>query len=176
MLDHKITLRSQVGKGSVFAVTVPIGAAVTEGPAVAEMPDPRVRELDGAIVLCIDDDPDILDGMVSLLSGWYCDVRAAANDAQWRDALDGDTPDIILADYHLNDDSDGLHLIAEICGNLGSLIPAIVISADHSEALQEEATRRGHTVLAKPLKPAALRALMTRLLVQRSALTRREVS
>jgi Na+/proline symporter/signal transduction histidine kinase/CheY-like chemotaxis protein len=174
--DHKITLRSQVGKGSVFAVTVPIGAAVTEGPAVAEMPDPRVRELDGAIVLCIDNDLDILDGMVSLLSGWHCDVRVAANDAQWRDALGGDTPDIILADYHLNDDSDGLHLIAEICGNLGSLIPAIVISADHSEALEEEATRRGHTVLAKPLKPAALRALMTRLLVQRSALTRREVS
>jgi CheY-like chemotaxis protein/anti-sigma regulatory factor (Ser/Thr protein kinase) len=172
-LDHEITHTSQVGKGSVFAVTVP---AVTEGPAVAEMLDPRVRELDGAIVLCIDDDPDILDGMVSLLSGWHCDVRVAANSSQWQGALGGDTPDLILADYHLNDDVDGLHLIAEICGNLGSLIPAVVISADHSEALQEEADRRGHTVLAKPLKPAALRALMTRLLVQRTALTQREVS
>jgi Na+/proline symporter/signal transduction histidine kinase len=176
ILDHEITLKSQVGKGSVFAVTVPLGVAVTEGPAVAEMLDPRVRELDGAIVLCIDDDPDILDGMVSLLSGWHCDVRVAANSSQWQGALGGDTPDLILADYHLNDDVDGLHLIAEICGNLGSLIPAVVISADHSEALQEEADRRGHTVLAKPLKPAALRALMTRLLVQRTALTQREVS
>ncbi len=176
MLDHKVTLRSKVGKGSVFGVTVPVGEVLPKRPAVTEMPDPRIRELAGAVVLCIDDSPDILDGMAALLGGWHCDVRVASSGADWRDALHGDTPDLILADYHLDDDRDGLELIAEICGDVGRIIPAIVISADQSEALSEEATRRGHAILAKPVKPAALRALMTRLLVQRAALVTRTAS
>ena len=177
MLDHKITLRSQVGKGSVFAVSVPMGDSLPASPTLAEMPDTRIRELDGAIVLCIDDSTDILDGMTALLSGWNCDVRVAASGGEWRDALNGDAPDLILADYHLDDDIDGLQLIAEICGDIGRLIPAVVISADQTEALQDEAMRRGHAILAKPIKPAALRALMTRLLAQRAALLMdREVS
>jgi Na+/proline symporter/signal transduction histidine kinase/CheY-like chemotaxis protein len=176
MLDHKITLRSQVGKGSVFAVAVPVGDAPPARPAVTEMPDQLIRELAGAVVLCIDDSPDILDGMAALLGGWHCDVRLAASGAEWRDALHGETPDLILADFHLDDDKDGLELIAEICGEFGRIIPAIVISADQSEALAEEATRRGHAVLAKPIKPAALRALMTRSLVQRAALVTRTAS
>ncbi len=176
MLDHEITLRSQVGKGSVFAVTVPVGDAIPERPAVTEMPDPHIRELSGAVVLCIDDNPDILDGMAALLGGWHCDVRLAASGAEWRDALHGETPDLVLADYHLDDDKDGLELIAEICGEFGRIIPAIVISADQSEALGEEATRRGHAMVAKPIKPAALRALMTHLLAQRAALATRTAS
>lgn len=69
-----------------------------------------------------------------------------------------------------------MQLIAEICSDVGRVIPAVVISADQTEALREEATRRGHAVLAKPIKPAALRALMTRLLVQRAALVEQNVS
>jgi CheY-like chemotaxis protein len=140
------------------------------------MPDPHIRELSGAVVLCIDDNPDILDGMAALLGGWHCDVRLAASGAEWRDALHGETPDLVLADYHLDDDKDGLELIAEICGEFGRIIPAIVISADQSEALGEEATRRGHAMVAKPVKPAALRALMTHLLAQRAALATRTAS
>jgi signal transduction histidine kinase len=176
MLDHKLTLRSQVGRGSVFAVTVPVGDAVPDHPVISEMPDPRIRELDGAVVLCIDDSASILDGLTALLGGWHCDVRTAASGADWHDALHGDVPDLILADYHLDDGQDGLDLVAEICGYLGRIVPAIVISADQSEALHEEATRRGHAILAKPVKPAALRALMTRLLIQRAALVERHVS
>lgn len=176
MLDHEITLRSQVGRGSVFAVTVPVGDAVPAAAIVTEIPDPRIHELDGAVILCIDDSLDILDGMLALLGGWQCDVRVAESGAQWRSALNGDMPDLILADYRLDDDKDGLQLIAEICSAVGRVIPAVVISADQTEALREEATRRGHAILAKPVKPAALRALITRLLVQRAALVEQNVS
>lgn len=176
MLDHEITLRSQVGKGSVFAVTVPVGDAVPAAAIISEITDPRIRELDGAVILCIDDSPDILDGMSALLGGWQCDVRVAESGAKWRGALNGDTPDLILADYHLDGDKDGLQLVAEICSDIGRVIPAVVISADQSEELRDEARRRGHAILSKPVKPAALRALMTRLLVQRAALADREVS
>ncbi len=176
MLGHEITLRSQVGKGSVFAVTVPVGDVMPARTVVTEIPDPRIHELDGAVILCIDDNSIILDGMMALLGGWQCDVRVAESGAHWRSALNGDIPDLILADYRLDDEMDGLQLIAEICNDVGRVIPAIVISADQTEALREEATRRGHSVLAKPIKPAALRALMTRLLAQRAALVEQNVS
>ena len=52
----------------------------------------------------------------------------------------------------------------EIFLKFGRPIPTIVISADQSEKMILEASRKGHSILAKPVKPAALRALMTRLL------------
>jgi CheY-like chemotaxis protein len=58
----------------------------------------------------------------------------------------------------------GLDVVEEIFSNLGRAIPTIVISADQSEKMMLEASRKGYSILAKPVKPAALRALMTRLL------------
>ena len=175
ILGHTIELRSTGNSGSVFAVTVPRGiASMGADPAVSH-PVIRAGELADAVVLCIDDNPDVRDGMKALLSGWNCDVRTAAAGSEWRRELGGDAPDIIVADYHLAGDEKGPDVITEVCGVYERVIPAIIVTADPSEELREEAGRRGHVVLSKPVKPAALRALMTRMLAQR-ATVRREAS
>ena len=169
MLGHVIELRSDAGQGSTFAVTVPRGiptAAVEEARPVPAFSD---GGLAGAVILCIDDNADIRDGMQALLGGWQCDVRTAAAGQEWRRAMRDDAPDLIVADYHLGGDEHGPDVVTEICGVFERVIPAIIITADPSESLREEAARRGHVVLAKPVKPAALRALMTRMLAQRAA-------
>lgn len=169
MLGHVIELRSDAGQGSTFAVTVPRGiptAAVEEARPVPAFSD---GGLAGAVILCIDDNADIRDGMQALLGGWQCDVRTAAAGQEWRRAMRDDAPDLIVADYHLGGDEHGPDVVTEICGVFERVIPAIIITADPSESLREEAARRGHIVLAKPVKPAALRALMTRMLAQRAA-------
>lgn len=169
MLGHVIELRSAEGQGSVFAVAVPRGvAAETKEPS---RPAPAVSEggLAGAVILCIDDNADIRDGMRALLGGWDCDVRSAGSGDEWRRALEGAAPDLIVADYHLGEGEHGPDVVTEICGVYERVIPAIIITADPSESLREEAARRGHIVLSKPVKPAALRALMTRMLAQRAA-------
>ena len=169
MLGHVIELRSGTGQGSTFAVTVPRGiptAAVEEARPVPAFSD---GGLAGAVILCIDDNADIRDGMQALLGGWQCDVRTAAAGQEWRRAMRDDAPDLIVADYHLGGDEHGPDVVTEICGVFERVIPAIIITADPSESLREEAARRGHVVLAKPVKPAALRALMTRMLAQRAA-------
>ncbi len=169
MLGHVIELRSDAGQGSTFAVTVPRGiptAAVEEARPVPAFSD---GGLAGAVILCIDDNADIRDGMQALLGGWQCDVRTAAAGQEWRRAMRDDAPDLIVADYHLGDNEHGPDVVTEICGVFERVIPAIIITADPSESLREEAARRGHIVLAKPVKPAALRALMTRMLAQRAA-------
>ncbi|MBT5572092.1 MAG: response regulator, partial [Alphaproteobacteria bacterium] len=169
MLGHVIELRSEAGQGSVFAVTVSRGSSARSVDEPKQVPLFSDGGLAGAVVLCIDDNADVRDGMVALLGGWQCDVRTAATGHEWRAALGDDAPDLIVADYHLGNDEFGPDVVTEVCGVYERVIPAIIVTADPSESLREEATRRGHIVLSKPVKPAALRALMTRMLAQRAA-------
>jgi DNA-binding response OmpR family regulator len=77
-------------------------------------------------------------------------------------------PDLMLVDFHL-DDGDGLSAISEVRWKLGSEVPAILITADRSTELKDRAMKSGIRVLNKPLKPAALRALMAQWSVVRPA-------
>jgi CheY-like chemotaxis protein len=77
-------------------------------------------------------------------------------------------PDLMLVDFHL-DDGDGLAAITEIRRRFGDAIPGVLITADRSPSLRERALKSGIRILHKPLKPAALRALMTQWSVSRSA-------
>ena len=142
------------------------------GDEAVARPETRAGELAGAVILCIDDNPDVRDGMAALLGGWNCDVRTAAAGSEWRRVLGGDAPDLIVADYHLEGEEKGPDVITEVCGVFERVIPAIIITADPSEDLRGEASRRGQVVLGKPVKPAALRALMTRMLAQRATVDR----
>jgi CheY-like chemotaxis protein len=72
-----------------------------------------------------------------------------------------------LADYHL-DDGTGLEAVAELRAAARSQVPVIVITADHSAEVQREVRLRGFALLRKPLKAAALRALMYQLTWQRA--------
>ena len=175
MLGHMIELHSEAGRGSVFSVTVPRGSSVKLAEEPRPVPIFSDGGLAGAVILCVDDNADVRDGMVALLGGWKCDVRTAAAGHEWRAALRNDAPDLIVADYHLGDGEHGPDVVAEVCGVYERVIPAIIVTADPSESLREEAARRGNIVLSKPVKPAALRVLMTRMLAQR-AITRQHAS
>jgi len=74
------------------------------------------------------------------------------------------TPDFVLVDYHLNDQSNGLQVMQHIDNILGTRLPAIVITADRSSELEEAVKSKGYGLLRKPIRPAALRALMTNIL------------
>jgi len=70
----------------------------------------------------------------------------------------------VLVDYHLNDQSNGLQVVQHLDGILGTELPAIVITADRSSELEEAVKARGYGLLRKPIRPAALRALMTNMM------------
>ncbi|QQK65237.1 PAS domain-containing protein [Cobetia sp. cqz5-12] len=168
VLDHPITVRSWVGIGTVFAVSVPISK---ELPA-AELPDAipaRKRagnKLTGTRVLCIDNESLILEGMKAMLSGWGCEVFTATSIGGAKSVirnLDGD-PDAILADYHLDNEVTGLMALDALDERLAGSVPGIVITADRTDEVAEEVRRAGYHLLLKPVRPAALRALLTRTL------------
>ena len=171
VLDHRLSLKSKLGTGSSFSVSVPL-ARWSE----MEQPRPFVTrpvsygDLRGAIVLCVDNDRTILDGMKTLLSSWQCPVIAAMDSAGAIEQLKAArvTPDIIISDYHL-DREDGCEAIRLVEVACDADIPGIIATADNSQEVRTKVIEAGHAFLQKPIKPAALRALISSLIIQRQA-------
>ena len=171
VLDCEVALKSNVGRGSRFSIEVPRAAASAGSPKLRTVPRLDVGRLDGTVVLCIDNDRAILDGMETLLGGWGCRVLTAADLTEALAAMvaSGLEPDGLLVDYHL-DGGNGVAAIAELRRRLGrGDVPAILITADRSLHVREEARAEGAHLLNKPIKPASLRALITQWRVQRIA-------
>src|SRR5450631_2982557 len=169
VLGSAIELHSTAAGGSHFEVAVPLSnAAPVELPARdASRIDPS--QLAGTTALCIDNEPSVLDGMETLLQGWGCEVIKAPDLDIALAAIDesGMMPNGLLVDYHL-DRGNGIEAIVALRAQLGDL-PAILITADRSPAVREEARAQGIQLLHKPLKPAALRALLAQWRVLRVA-------
>ncbi|MFL5205870.1 MAG: hybrid sensor histidine kinase/response regulator, partial [Microvirga sp.] len=162
VLKHPITLNSEVGRGSVFRVEVPVVAALPATAATPELPKPAATVLSGLRVLVIDNEPAIIEGMRLLLSGWGCDTWTASDLETAHRALRAHkaVPEVIIADYHL-DDTDGLELIKALRWKTQVDTPAVLVTADRTPAVRDAAAAMNIHVLNKPLKPAALRALLT---------------
>ncbi|QFT33421.1 PAS domain-containing hybrid sensor histidine kinase/response regulator [Roseibium porphyridii] len=162
VLKHPVELRSEAYKGSCFSVELPRSAALPDLTPVQQLPA-SLGQLDGLCVVAIDNEPDILSGMQHLLSSWNCRVFTAADDTEAAAKLNeaGLTPDVILADYHL-DNGTGIEAIVRLRWKFGNQIPAILITADRSRAVRTEAGEKDISFFNKPVKPAALRAHLAR--------------
>jgi signal transduction histidine kinase/CheY-like chemotaxis protein len=170
VLDCEVSLQSAPGRGSRFSVELPCVAATAGQQAARSDTRYDAGRLAGTVVLCVDNDRAILDGMETLLGGWGCRVLKATDLTSAIAAMTAEaaTPDGLLVDYHL-DGGNGVMVIAELRRRLLRHIPAIVITADRSAYVREEAARESAHLINKPIKPASLRALMTQWHVQRVA-------
>ena len=162
MLDHRISLYSREYHGSCFSVSAP--RAVAEPRPVRAVQSTGSLERLPLTVLCLDDDAAILDGMRALLQRWGVDCRTALDLVQAEVELRRGPVDLILADYHLADGIDGLQALQQLRSLFPQLPPAAMITADGSNELKQRARALGYPLLHKPVKPAALRALLTSLL------------
>jgi Na+/proline symporter/signal transduction histidine kinase/CheY-like chemotaxis protein len=170
VLDCEVLLQSTLGRGSRFSVEVPRATSVASPATVLPMARPDAGSLTGTVVLCIDNDRAILDGMEALLGGWGCRVLKAADVAEALAAMEagGGEPDGLLVDYHL-DGGNGVAAIAELRRRLSRHFPSILITADRSAHVRDEARAAGIHLINKPVKPASLRALISQWQVQRVA-------
>ncbi|MBT0960996.1 response regulator [Denitromonas sp. IR12] len=163
LLDHRLSLRSRPGVGSVFGVSA--RRVAPEAPAVVIPADRQPGSLQDVSVAVLDDDPLALDSLTSLLSAWGCQVTAAAMPSALIDALTGGArPDILITDYRLQEHHTGLEVIANLRGAFGYQLRAILISGDTASEPLERARAAGVPLLHKPVRPAKLRALMQRML------------
>lgn len=163
LLDFAVDLKSRPGRGSVFSVLVPPGNIA---PAPDEMPAPPVvaaEGLKGRLVVVIDDEESILAGMQALLMRWGCDVVVASGTDEALSALGAleRYPDLIIADYRLQDGETGIRSIAQLRDELGTRCPAIVATGSITPDLAVDAARDGFTLINKPVIPDRLHALIS---------------
>ncbi|MBJ7418580.1 MAG: response regulator, partial [Niveispirillum sp.] len=165
ILGHRVSLRSVEGKGSCFAVEVPLSARAADParPAVGA----SVTGLEGTLVLCVENEPAIAEATIALLSGWSCEVVWGATGADALAALGDRVPDVVLTDYHLDHGMSGLDALSLIRARFGADLPAAVITADRTEAVKDSVAQAGCRVLYKPVRPGALRALLSHMLAEK---------
>ncbi|MEP2028261.1 MAG: PAS-domain containing protein [Paracoccaceae bacterium] len=161
-LGHKIGVRSKPGKGSVFSIELPIANPAFEDqrPGIKDI-IPPASEMD-LIVMLIENDPGVSFAMTQKLESWGASVLAAEGTSQALDMVSdlGMAPDIILADYQLDGDDNGIMSIKALRETLGQDVPGIMITANYDERIKQAGVANGFSVLTKPVQLSRLRSLM----------------
>jgi signal transduction histidine kinase/CheY-like chemotaxis protein len=161
VLNHGIALDATGRGGSVFSVMVPTAKAINYTAAVTTATPLSRTPMSGSLIVCIENDAAILDGMQTLLKAWNAEVIAVADPDAAIEAIEAAGRPVtgLLVDYHL-DRGNGVAAIRDIRRRFGENIPAILITADRSPHVRGAARDENIAVLNKPVKPASLRALL----------------
>lgn len=166
ILGNQIYVRSTLGKGSVFSILVPYGQLMQ--PQANDLA-PQQPELENPVaqkrIMVIDNDTSICDGMETLLKGWGAIVHTAtgihAVDAA---ELQMTPPDLVLVDYHLDNDETGIDAAIQLREWLGSSLPVLMITANRTQQLKRQVRELGFHLLNKPIKPHKLKSMLRFLL------------
>jgi len=162
LLNHQIDLASTVGRGSRFAILVPMADERVTSTEPVDSPRPAAFAVEGKVILVIADAPIVLEETGGLLGKWGYSVLTAESDeaALIRLAERQQRPDLIISDYHLASGKTGIRAIEQLNAAFGSSIPAILISGDTAPEPLRDAKDRGYILLHKPVDPMRLRAVM----------------
>ncbi len=170
-LGHSLIVKSEIGKGSTFRLELrQVGAVARGAHAAAEQPV-GTQTATGAIVLLIENDHDVREATARLLERWSCRTLMAhgLKDIAPLLAELKRPPDVVLADYHLDEGETGLMALEETRRLAGREIPAVVLTADHSTTVAADVLAAGCELMHKPIKPAELRALVTHLIARQGS-------
>jgi CheY-like chemotaxis protein len=152
-----LTLDSVEGRGCRFSLQLCEATALQQ-----ERTTPVIvpTDLTGTAVLCIDNNPAILEGMLELMSSWGCEVYGANSMSSAKTLFKQCDFDILLVDYQLDNEEDGLTLISAL-REINPVIPAILITATTEAGIADKAAAAKVGLLRKLVKPASLRAMMS---------------
>ncbi len=166
LIGARISVRSRLGAGSRFEVRMP---GVCAGPPPAAVPAPAAVALQPVAgsrprIYLVDDEPDIVRGMATLLQAWALEVRTASDAADTAALFDqAGCPDLLIADLRLRGNEHGPALVARLRAQHGEFPVVFITGETSSEALREARATRW-TLLHKPVDAQTLRATIQSLL------------
>ena len=162
LLEHPVDLHSTMDKGTVFSVILPrCERALSSVGKTTSTTHPSSTLLDQTSILLLENDIQIVHAMVLLLEEWGANVFSAATKDQAL-AVCTSPPDFIIADYHLDHGQTGIEVVSALREQWQRCVPGILITANRSEGIREQAQQNDLLYLPKPVKPAALKRLIKR--------------
>jgi PAS domain S-box-containing protein len=177
LLHCPITVHSEEGRGSVFAVDVVLVGFNRTGnvvPLRSAAPPPAAPGR--GLVFIIDDEPTVLKGLRLAFEEWGYTVVTARTELEGIAQLTGTDlePDVIIADYRLRGICNGAQVMAQLRQMFDQSIPGILITGDTAPERIREATEHGYMLLHKPVDPVHLRAVIAEQIAARNARRARE--
>jgi two-component system, sensor histidine kinase len=161
-LKHEIFLRSVEGRGSCFGLRAVRATPARQPRGAVPSPLPQVNL--SARVVIVENDKSVAAGMVTLLRQWGCETKAVRNFSEASDLAGGPAPDIVLADYHLDNGETGLKSVRLLRKVFGAKLPVVVLTADRTHEVAAAVQEARCEFMLKPVKPAELRSLIAHLL------------
>ncbi len=165
LLNCPVTLASELGKGSVFRIAVPLSPAGAPS-SEARSPATTALAVSGGLILVVDDEPAIQEAMRSLLVGWGYETIVAGSCKEMLERIaDCSTrPDLIICDYRLRNGENGIESILRLQSEFNAEIPAMLITGDTGPDRLQEAQTSGFLLLHKPVPRGRLRAAIGNLM------------
>lgn len=164
LLELKISVESALGEGACFTLILPLG---DETKIIKDKEEGSSSAfIEGLHIVLVDDELPILDAMGTLFNKWGCQCHTYSNVEAAEQALRDNvfSADIIISDYRLGDNINGVECIERLRKSCGTKIPAVLLSGDTDPNLLNDVQNAGFYMLHKPLKPAKLRNVISLLL------------
>jgi PAS domain S-box-containing protein len=148
LLGLAISVRSRPGRGSVFAIELPLAsAAPNQAPSV-----PAKTSLRALRIALVDDNAMVRQALAEALQAAGHEVLASgASGTELLAALGAQVPDVLVSDYRLTEGQTGFDVISAVRARHGATLPAILITGDTDPALLRSMTERGIGILHKPI-------------------------
>ncbi|MDO6692963.1 PAS domain-containing hybrid sensor histidine kinase/response regulator [Aliiglaciecola sp. 3_MG-2023] len=156
-LAINVSVRSTPNKGSCFSFDLPLGESHSQQPDTVTTNKTGLKDM---LVLCIDDKDENLDAMQTVLSKWQVNIITALDLPQAKVQLNSRIPDVILVDYHLTNNVNGLDVIEALRNQFGENLHAVLVTANQQTEIVDLCKKLNISYLSKPVKPAKLRALL----------------
>jgi len=165
LMAAPVRLASTPGRGSVFTLELPLGKAPRVEARMLPGKGPVGITLDGRLIVIVEDEPAVREGLQVLLAGWGASIVSLESMAAvrvWAAASDPEVvrPSLIIADYRLEHGETGVFAIRAIRERFGQEVPAIVVTGSSMTGHDKEALEQNFHLLIKPVLPNKLRAMI----------------
>lgn len=162
-LGFNLEVKSTLGKGSKFSLSVPAGESINIEPAI-DISDIGSLRLTGKKIMIVDDDIEVRYAMKILVESWGCKTIMAESHQDLFDQISLDeVPDAIISDLNLPDNINGETLIKNVRDFFSQSIPAMLVTGNTKPRQSEFSGESEMMLLYKPLQAAQIRLALSRL-------------